>query len=235
MKLKIFIRKFHRWLSIIIGIQITFWVISGAYFTIVPLKTVRGEDRMNLPNPPVLPQADLASPSHILRQYPGITRLNLEHSGDSVVYACYFNEDLPQFLLDAATGEKLPPKDPTEILTFAQADYGEGFESDTVKLMETAPPEYAGPLPVYQVAVSDTRKTRLYLSPVTGEVLKRRNRYWRIFDFLWMFHIMDFKDRSNFNNNLVRTLAIASMGVVCSGYLLWVTSRRRKKTRLQAE
>jgi len=230
MKRKLFIRKFHRWFSIIIGIQILFWMVSGAYFTLVPLKKVRGEDRMQPVTYTPLPTAEFMAPGQVLAMYEGITELRLTHSGDEIVYACFLNSERPQFLVDAVSGEKLSHKTRVQIQHFVSKDSGVEVQTDQIHLLETRPPEYKGPLPVYQAELGDSRKTHLYLSPITGEVISRRNRYWRIFDFLWMLHIMDFKERSNFNNNLVRTLSLVSLSVVASGYLLYMTSRKKKKS-----
>ena len=80
--------------------------------------------------------------------------------------------------------------------------------------------EYRGPLPVWQVVMGDAEDTRLYISPATGDVIARRNDTWRLYDFFWMLHIMDYENRTNFNNPLVITASIAALIASISG--IWL-------------
>ena len=41
--MKIFFRKFHRWLGLLMVLQISAWMISGFYFALYPIETIRGE------------------------------------------------------------------------------------------------------------------------------------------------------------------------------------------------
>jgi hypothetical protein len=49
-----------------------------------------------------------------------------------------------------------------------------------------------------------------------------RNSKWRIFDFLWMLHTMDYAGRDNFNNTLLRAFSILGLTTIGSGFLLFV-------------
>ena len=46
----------------------------------------------------------------------------------------------------------------------------------------------------------DKPKTRLYLDADTAELRAVRTKLWRVYDFMWMLHIMDYKTRDNFNS-----------------------------------
>lgn len=235
MRWKLKIRRIHRYLSFFVGIQIFFWTVSGAFFSLVHIKTVRGEDRKSdQPSPAFSLGPEIISPQGLITQYgeDGLTEVRLLPQKQGVAYALFFGKRFPRLLVDARTGKELPQKSVEEIAMAARLDYGiTDMTFKTPVLLRKAPPEYRGPLPVFQVMVEDRRATRLYLSPVTGDVISRRNRYWRIFDFLWMLHIMDFDERENFNNNLLRFVSLLSIGVVLSGYALWATSRKwGKKT-----
>ncbi|MBC8124060.1 MAG: hypothetical protein H7Y22_19760, partial [Gemmatimonadaceae bacterium] len=37
------LRKAHRYLGLIAGLQLLFWTVSGLYFSLVPIADVRGE------------------------------------------------------------------------------------------------------------------------------------------------------------------------------------------------
>ena len=89
-------------------------------------------------------------------------------------------------------------------------------------------------LPVWQVNFDDSRHTTVYVSPQTGAVVGRRNSIWRVYDFFWMLHIMDYSERDNFNNPLLVTAAVIGWLLATSGLWLVVTwlmrKRRRKRT-----
>jgi hypothetical protein len=68
------------------------------------------------------------------------------------------------------------------------------------------------------------------LLPFPGELVTRRHELWRVFDFAWMLHIMDYKTRDNVNNWLLRGFTLAALALALSGaWLLFYAFPRRKK------
>ena len=63
---------------------------------------------------------------------------------------------------------------------------------------------------------------RLYFDAETGQLLTRRTRLWRVYDFMWMLHIMDYQGREDFNHPLVQIAAGLGLSVAISGILLVV-------------
>ena len=75
----------------------------------------------------------------------------------------------------------------------------------------------------------DAGSTAFYVSPDDGSLITRRHTYWRIFDFAWMLHIMDYEERADVNNTLLRISA--GLGLVLSVlgmWLLFFSFRRRR-------
>ncbi|MFT6661534.1 MAG: exosortase/archaeosortase [Maricaulis maris] len=58
-------------------------------------------------------------------------------------------------------------------------------------------------------------------------VTARRNDTWRVFDFFWMLHIMDYEERENFNNPLLITASVFALVTVLAGLLLLVLRLQR--------
>ena len=87
------------------------------------------------------------------------------------------------------------------------------------------------PLPLWQAVFDDSIATTFYISPSTGELVSRRHSFWRAYDFLWMFHIMDYENRSDINNNLLRVAAAIGLFTALSGIWLLVHSLRGSKRR----
>ena len=81
-------------------------------------------------------------------------------------------------------------------------------------------------LPVWKVAFAQPESLNLYLDPWTGEILARRTDRWRVFDFFWMLHIMDFEARDNFSHPLLQIAAALGLIIALSGVVLWVLTTR---------
>ena len=89
----------------------------------------------------------------------------------------------------------------------ALADHIAEPEIVSVEFLVDPPREYGRPGPVWQGNFEDGEGTRTYVSPATGQVVTHRNDRWRLFDFLWMLHIMDYEERDNFNHPLIISAA----------------------------
>ena len=84
--------------------------------------------------------------------------------------------------------------------------------------------------PIWAVHYDNVGKTTLYFSPHSGELLARRHELWRWFDFLFMLHIMDYEERSDVNNTLLRVASIVGLLFALSGLWLLLFSFRRRGT-----
>src|SRR3546814_1326942 len=99
------------------------------------------------------------------------------------------------WLVDAANGKSVLV-DSVIASGIAAEDYaGNGVASEpewmTVATLEVRDHE----APIWRVPFEDGEGTTLYVSGQDGRVLERRNDTWRIFDFVWMLHIMDYTGR----------------------------------------
>lgn len=234
------VRKWHRYLGVVFGIQFLFWTIGGFYFSWTNIKTIRGDDVAK-------PMADfpsvdqLIAPTGVLdsfrKQIPGAAILGLELtpsiSGAPFYSLRYTKEGHEHFwMANALTGEHRSPVDSStagrialDHLRFA------GTINRIYRITETGPHhEYREkPIPAFAVEVKGPRTYTVYVGQETGQVHSIRHQQWRIFDFLWMMHILDFKSRDNINNILLRTFSLLGMITLLSGYALFWVSRRKKK------
>jgi hypothetical protein len=55
---------------------------------------------------------------------------------------------------------------------------------------------------------------------VDGAFVAARGDSWRLFDFFWMLHTMDYVGRDDFNNPLVILAAAAAGWIALTGLLL---------------
>jgi hypothetical protein len=211
----------HRWLGLLLAAQVLIWMASGVIMSWFPIELVRGETAASVKAPLALAPTSYFPPGGVIADFPGATDVRLKTWLGRPVYAVKGEEGAALF--DAETGERLTPLPEALAKKVAEADFrGEG-ELKRLVLMNNPPKEYRGPAPVWRADFTDADETRLYISPLTGEIAARRNRVWRLYDFFWMLHIMDYEERENFNNPLIRAFAVTGFLFALSGLWLVVT------------
>ena len=136
-------------------------------------------------------------------------------------------------LADAASGAALAPLNRAQVEVLARAAYLGDGKLRAIEWLTASPREVGGrPAPLWAVHFDDMVSTTLYYSPHTGELLTRRHALWRWFDFVWMLHIMDYGEREDVNNGLLRTSAIAGFAMTLSGVwllALWFRAWLRRR------
>jgi uncharacterized iron-regulated membrane protein len=234
------IRKWHRYLGVILGIQFLFWTAGGLYFSWTTIKTVRGDDIRK-------EQKFLSVPDSIASLQTCIQNFKQQHpeaairsiqlvnnSRGKLLYELKFHEHNQEHyvMTDAATGVQQPHLTAEDATAVALQSIKPSAIVDTVILITETDGHHEyreKPLPAYAVRLEGDVHCTVYVGKETGIVHSMRNKQWRIFDFLWMLHITDFKERDNINNWLLRILSVAGLITIASGYLLYFVSRKKKK------
>ena len=85
--------------------------------------------------------------------------------------------------------------------------------------------EYRGSLPVYKVKTDTKDDINVYVGYMTGDIGSIRSDSWRIWDLMWSLHIMDYKERDNINNILLKVLSILALVTSISGITLFFVKR----------
>jgi len=244
----VWIRKTHRILGLVIGLQLLLWTVSGLYFSWNDIGKVRGEHLAAEPSGIDTEDSGILSPQVVLAALTErdagiekITGVSLRVLLADPVYEIGYVADgkADHILADARTGEIRSPLSEAEAVAVARADFVPDAPVLGTELVEEVGThsEFRGrDLPAYRVEFDHPSGARVYVSANRGLVTARRNNTWRVFDFLWMFHIMDYETRDDINNFLLRAFSVLGVATVLSGYLMWgFTSRwfrrRRSKTR----
>lgn len=227
MKLSIVMTKIHKWLALIIGVQLLLWVLGGLVMSWFPIEIVRGEHNIREQDALIFTAEDNLLPlTDVLASIGAINSIELKSLLGMPTYQALTVEGIT-LLLDANTGEVLSPLKEELTLQIANADFSGQAGNTSAFMIDERNSEYRGTLPVWQVAMGDEENTRLYVSPTTGDVIARRNDIWRLYDFFWMLHIMDYENRINFNNPLVIIASIAALIASISG--IWLIFYRFTK------
>ena len=139
-------------------------------------------------------------------------------------------------IVDAASAGPVALPSEAEIRAAARATYSGNEPIASATLISDVPGEIRGRKPpLWRVEFDQWNKPTLYFSPTTGELVSRRHELWRVFDFVWMFHIMDFDERENVNNPLLRIFTWGALLMASSGiWLLFYSFHRKKKNAARA-
>ena len=233
MRLPVFMVKLHRWLGLLLGLQVILWISGGLVMSALPITKVRGDDRARERTArPYVTGAALLSPTEVAARL-GISEFmgaRLAHRLDRPVYRLDTADGL--IVANATDGTQLPPLNAEEAQALALADYAGDAPIAGVTLQQEATVEIRGRTPpLWRVDFADGRRTTVYLDPTTGEVAARRNTLWRVYDVFWMLHIMDYRARDDFNHPLLVGSAAAAWLLATSGAWLVVTWLRRRMRR----
>ena len=102
--------------------------------------------------------------------------------------------------------------------------------STTVRAVTAESPEYRGALPAWRVAFADPDNTAVYVVAGDGRISAVRTGTWRLYDFFWGLHIMDWKNHENFNTPWLLGFAIGGLVLGIFGtillFLRWPGRRR---------
>ncbi len=221
------VQRIHLWAGLLLGVQVIIWMLSGVVMSWFHLDLVRGERSAFSAPAPELEAKGYASPGGVIAQMDGAITISLRYFLGRVVYEAEgVNE---RALFDASTGERITPIEEKSARKVANTDYVGAGEIKQLRLMSDAPHEYRGKQPVWRADFDDRLHTRLYISPENGRVVSRRNDIWRVYDFFWMLHIMDYVDRKDFNNPLIKAFSAGGLLFSFSGMILVVLKKGRNQ------
>lgn len=219
----------HRWVSAVALIQLAAWTLSGLFFAVVPAVRVKGAPVEHAHERPLSSGAGLVSLDDVLRVLEPrgtVSKLTVASTPSGVFYTGRVGGK--SFRLDAKTGADRAV-DEAEARAIASRDQP-GMPEAVGAVLIDGPTEleYRGKaLPAWRVLLADDRGTAIYVDAITGEVTARRNDVWRVYDFLWALHIMDYRERESFRHPLLIGAAALGLLTVASGGVLWLLRARR--------
>lgn len=227
MKILRYSTQIHKWVGLVVGIQVLFWVGGGLVMTAIPIETVRSEHRLKTQTHVALPLDQVLPPAEVAR-LSGVSPIRAELKTTLRGPAWVLTPvDGKPVVVAAATGRPFGAMTASEATRLAVGAYrGEAAPSLAV-LLDQAPKESGRDGPLWRVDFHDTERTTFYLSPDTGEVVTRRSGVWRVYDFFWRLHILDFKTGENFNHPTLIAITALTLSVAITGIiLLWIKLSR---------
>ena len=216
----------HKWLSLVVGLQLLIWLTSGLYFNLMDEGKASGNAHrvfaeQGISNAEIeliaLSDIEVDSPIGVkliwilAQPYYQFTFKQGEHS----------YQKRHSILFDALTGKEFNLSK-QQALTLAQQSYSGTGRLTTAEL---AQPPFADDVKqqnaMWKIAVEDDMNTTIYLDGVTGQVLRHVNDDARLKDLMLKLHFMDYFDSGGVNHWLIVAFAIATLFLSITG-IIWL-------------
>lgn len=222
-------RFLHKWAGLFLAAQIVLWIFGGVIMSVIPIDKVHGDHLAKKSVKQAQSKEQFTySLDAILQTLPNEI-IGIEYT--QVLGEPYYIISLPvtERLIHGKTGLEMPAVTQAQANEIAKEHYlGTGVAVQH-KLLQNPPMEASrNTRSVWQVKFNDTFNTTLYISPTSGKVTTVRSDIWRLFDFVWMLHIMDYDEREDFNNPLLISISIAALLFTFTGIILLFKSFRWK-------
>lgn len=229
-RFRVLARKTHKWFGLLIGLQVVIWSLTGIYMTAVHIDTIHGDHLVRQPVNATIGAGTLSDPLSLAAKE-GATTVRLTWVAGKPIYVAKGPSGERAF--SATSAASLARPDERAIRALAASYYAGAGAIVSSRLITDLPGEIRGRKPpLWRVEFDHWNRPTFYLSPVTGELVSRRHELWRVFDFLWMLHIMDYDERENVNNSLLRIFTWGAVLMALSGiWLLFFAFPQRRKAR----
>lgn len=226
-------RTLHKWLGLLIGLQILIWLATGLYMVVVDIDFIHGDPLVkNMQDAVLVPDTSGPGVARLRSQYPDAIRIGLRPVMGKTFYTVTTADK--RYLVDPETGAVKSPLGEQAVRQIASYHFAGESPIIRASLITSNPPMeiQTRRLPLWRVDFDDRFATSFYIDPYNGSLVTRRHQYWRIFDFLWMLHIMDYEDRSDAHNLLLIVAQLTGLAFAITG--LWLlfysfSGHRRKK------
>lgn len=215
-----FSQKYHKWLMLFLGSQFVIWSITGAYMVFLDIDYIHGDSL-------VINHQGKIDANNI--QYT-LTDLYLDYpNAKDIRIGKFINDDVYRFsvnkkktMLDVNNGGKLSPLTQSKAVEVAQYYYSGKGKVAKVELISEAPPFELSHrhLPAWRIDFNDFAAPSFYISSHSGLLVTKRHQFWRLFDWMFRFHIMDYGDDEDSSNHLLFYFAIFGIFASITGLVL---------------
>ncbi len=233
MNKKLLIRKAHRYIGLLVSLQLLAWTIGGIWFTWNDIDEIHGDHLRQTHNNPHSTQPKLLPVEqaiNTIEDFKSLNSIRVIKILNQSVYRINYN-DGKTALISATTAQQIPPIGKEQAIKIAKNNAAFTAEIATIELISQtdAHHEYREkPLPAWAITFDYPSSPTFYVSQKLGVLTSVRHTSWRIFDFLWMLHTMDYQSRDDFGNWLIKIFSVIALLTALSGIVLFIISSRRK-------
>lgn len=213
------VRTFHKYLSLAISVQLLLWTISGIYFAFNKIELIRGEQY-------ILEQENTEVDFKEFTASLDAKNISILRRLDEWVLKV--DEDSYVYYVDLQ-GNKLKSLNTEEAKQIVR-NKTTLFPLEAVKIESPSRgSEFRGRnLPLFKVSTRSNEEVNVYVDAISGEVTAIRSDSWRTWDFLWGTHIMDYSERENIDNLLLKIFSVLALISALSGIVLFFSGLKRR-------
>lgn len=216
----------HKWLSLIVGLQLIVWLGTGLYFNLMDHRKASGNERRvvahqrgNVADFNLMPVSHIQSRSPLEVKLIWVLHQPYYHFIFDRGQHSYQKRD--SALFDAVTGKQITLSQ-KQILTLAQSSYsGTGQLASAVLTQPPFSDHVRQQNPMWVVAVGDENNTTIYLDSITGQILRHANDDFRLKDLMMTLHFMDYGNSGGFNHWWIIAFAFATLLLSITG-ITWL-------------
>lgn len=225
--------RVHKWLALVIGAQLLIWFASGVIMSFLPIEKVRGEHLVER-------EASAAIPPNTQMVAWETLLTKAGAPVEAVAWRMLDGRPIAEVttangvrLFDVRTGDVLPSVDAAQATRIARAAWkGASKPASQPSRVTSESPEYRGALPAWRIAFADPDSTSVFVSVDSGKITAVCTGTWRLYDFFWSLHIMDWKNHENFNSWWLLAFAIGGLTLGVAGTILlfmrWPVRKARR-------
>ncbi len=190
-------RKYHKWLMLFLGVQFVTWSVTGAYMVFFNIEYIHGNTLIVNHQNKINHQNIDYSLEQLLGSYPTAEDIEVDTFINKEVYR--FSHKDKKVMVSAINGKQLSPLAKDEAIKAARYFYtGQGKIASVEFISDNPPFELSrrvhSDLPAWRINFDDLGNPSLYISATNGKLLGKRHDYWRLFDYMFNFHAMDYND-----------------------------------------
>ena len=214
----VWLRRLHKWVGLIIGLQFLLWAISGTAMALLDMDEVAGGEMAERSAAPLPATGDAWPRIQSALQGKAATRVSVRLLHDQPTIEVATTDGVGLF--DAVSGAPIVINGSLAANIAAAAHPSQAPVISVQRLRELTVAVREHELPIWQVNFRDDANSIYYVSGTTGELLERRNDSWRWWDFFWMLHNMDYANRTSFNHPLIIMVGFAMAWLAGTGFWL---------------
>lgn len=238
------VRKYHKWLGLIVGFQLVIWLVTGLFMNLVDGKllspnTYRGINNSFIEQASTPVSDNLISPQQVFAQHGQGVELRLNYLLNQPVYWLYqkkglyrhFEHDIK--VINANNNQEIVIDQEWAVL-LAKASYTGATDVLNIEKVSAPITDFLKEKnDAWQVNFADELNTSVYIVANSGRLIGHSNDNKRLADFMLMLHFMDYFHEGSFNNKFMMIFSLFTLVLVLSGGLWVINMLKHKQYRLR--
>lgn len=214
-----FMQWLHRWVSLILVIQVCLWLVSGFFFGLTGHKGMSGHQYMVAEVSKTDMNKTMAQVgfNDMREKFPAAHSIELVSVAGQGQYQVRLADQTLYFRAD--TGERWTTNEELAVEMALNSYNGPGQLEKAERVVGSD--EVIGwDAPGFRIDVADDLNTRIYVDSASSQVIEHRNTPWTIADWAFRVHFMDYSGGRSFNHLLIWSAGLFALWFSLSGLIL---------------